>query len=195
MSVLEQGYLLGEYLLASSWVRCSTRGTTKRGCSTRDLQRGRFAVPTRPRVNTTDPSTPRRSVFDGRTSSQQQSHYDWTDPDRAVSEARAAELPITAGPVIDLAADTIPEWALKWRNDLPTLAAFMCDFLETVINRYKGDIRRWVISRGSITSMHTASMTTPFAPRVPAVRSRRPDRPEPRTGLECRSTVGRLPRE
>ena len=77
-----------------------------------------------------------------------QSHYDWTDPDRAVAEAKAAELPISAGPVIDLAADTLPPWAMEWKNDLPTLAAFMCDFLETVINRYKGDIRRWVICAG-----------------------------------------------
>ena len=35
-----------------------------------------------------------------------------------------------------------------WEGDLPTLAAFMCDFLETVIGRYKGDIRRWVVCAG-----------------------------------------------
>jgi hypothetical protein len=78
----------------------------------------------------------------------EQSHYDWTDPDRAVADARAAELPISAGPVIDLAGDMLPDWALEWKNDLPTLAAFMCDFLETVINRYKSDVRRWVICAG-----------------------------------------------
>jgi hypothetical protein len=78
----------------------------------------------------------------------EQSHYDWTEPDRAIAEAKSAELPISAGPVIDLAADTLPAWAVEWTNDLPTLAAFMCDFLETVINRYKGDVRRWVICAG-----------------------------------------------
>ena len=78
----------------------------------------------------------------------EQSHYDWTDSDRAVAEASAAELPISAGPVIDLASDTLPPWVVEWKNDLPTLAAFMCDFLETVINRYKADVRRWVICAG-----------------------------------------------
>jgi hypothetical protein len=35
-----------------------------------------------------------------------------------------------------------------WESDLPTLAAFMCDFLETAINRYKDDVRRWVVCAG-----------------------------------------------
>lgn len=78
----------------------------------------------------------------------EQSHYDWTETDRAIAEAKSAELPITAGPIIDLAADSLPAWAVEWKQDLPTIAAFMCDFLETVINRYKDDVRRWVICAG-----------------------------------------------
>jgi hypothetical protein len=42
----------------------------------------------------------------------------------------------------------LPPWAEGWESDLPTLAAFMCDFLETVMGRYKGEIRRWVICAG-----------------------------------------------
>jgi hypothetical protein len=34
------------------------------------------------------------------------------------------------------------------RGDLPTLAAFMCDYLEHVIERYRGSIRRWVVCSG-----------------------------------------------
>lgn len=78
----------------------------------------------------------------------EEAHYDWTEPDRAVAAAKALDLPITGGPVIDLAADLLPIWTEGWKNDLPTLAAFMCDFLETVITRYKDDIRRWVICAG-----------------------------------------------
>jgi len=78
----------------------------------------------------------------------EESHYLWTDPDLAVTSAKTAELPITGGPVIDLSANLLPPWAESWRGDLPTLAAFMCDFLETVITRYKADIRRWVICAG-----------------------------------------------
>ena len=151
MSVLERGYLLGE-LLAREFVgqmfdtRHHEEGLLDTRLAARTI-RGSDA----PAGEYNRSFNAAQVGFRWKDIEQQQSHYDWTDPDRAVSEARAAELPISAGPVIDLAADTIPEWALKWRNDLPTLAAFMCDFLETVINRYKGDIRRWVICRGSIT--------------------------------------------
>jgi hypothetical protein len=78
----------------------------------------------------------------------EESHYDWTKLDAAVAAAKVAELPITGGPVIDLGAEMLPTWVKEWANDLPTLAAFMCDFLETAINRYKSDIRRWVVCAG-----------------------------------------------
>ncbi len=78
----------------------------------------------------------------------EESHYDWTATDRAIAAAKAAELPITVGPVIDLAPGMLPAWAAGWEGDLPTLAAFMCDFLETAIGRYKADVRRWVICAG-----------------------------------------------
>ena len=78
----------------------------------------------------------------------EESRYDWTATDAAVAAAKAADLPITMGPVIDLAPGMLPAWAVGWEGDLPTLAAFMCDFLETVIGRYKADVRRWVVCAG-----------------------------------------------
>jgi hypothetical protein len=77
-----------------------------------------------------------------------ESRYDWTATDAAVAAAKAADLPITIGPIIDLAPRMLPTWANGWEGDLPTLAAFMCDFLETAINRYKADVRRWVVCAG-----------------------------------------------
>jgi len=78
----------------------------------------------------------------------EESRYDWSAPDRAVAAAKAADLPLTIGPVIDLAPGMLPNWAAGWEGDLPTLAAFMCDFLETAIARYKKDVRRWVVCAG-----------------------------------------------
>lgn len=78
----------------------------------------------------------------------EEARYDWTTLDAAIAAAKSSELPITVGPVIDLSKGMLPEWAAGWENDLPTLAAFMCDFLETVIARYKGDVRRWVVCGG-----------------------------------------------
>jgi hypothetical protein len=78
----------------------------------------------------------------------EESRYDWTVTDRAVEAAKAADLPITIGPVIDLAPGMLPAWAAGWEGDLPTLAAFMCDFMETAVARYKADVRRWVVCAG-----------------------------------------------
>lgn len=77
-----------------------------------------------------------------------EAQYDWTETDTAVAAARAMGLPVTIGPVIDLAPGMVPPWAAGWAADLPTLAACMCDFLETALNRYKADVRRWVVCAG-----------------------------------------------
>jgi hypothetical protein len=78
----------------------------------------------------------------------QEARYDWAATDKAVADAEAAGLPITGGPVIDLAPGMLPEWAAGWKGDLLTLAAFVCDFLETVVRRYKNRVRRWVVCAG-----------------------------------------------
>jgi hypothetical protein len=77
-----------------------------------------------------------------------EAQYDWAEADAAVAAAKAAGLPVTIGPVIDLAPGMLPAWAAAWESDLPALAAFMCDYLETAVSRYKGDVRRWVVCAG-----------------------------------------------
>jgi hypothetical protein len=77
-----------------------------------------------------------------------EAHYDWSEADSAVATARAAGLPVTIGPLIDLAPGTLPHWATRFESDLPGLAAFMCDYVETAVNRYRGDVRRWIVCAG-----------------------------------------------
>lgn len=77
-----------------------------------------------------------------------ESQYEWDVADRAVAAALDANLPVTIGPVIDLAPGMLPAWAAGWQSDLPAMATCMCDYLETVVSRYKHDVRRWVICAG-----------------------------------------------
>jgi hypothetical protein len=77
-----------------------------------------------------------------------ESSYNWANLDMAVESARLSGMPITVGPVIDLAPGMIPAWAEGWKSDLQTQAAFMCDFLETMIVRYREHVRRWVVCAG-----------------------------------------------
>ena len=77
-----------------------------------------------------------------------ESEYHWEQMDQAIEAASQAGLPITLGPIIDIGPGQLPDWASGWRGDLPTLAAFMCDYLETLIGRYQQKVQRWVICGG-----------------------------------------------
>jgi len=77
-----------------------------------------------------------------------ESSYNWSNLDMAIESARIAGQPITIGPVIDLAPGKAPAWVEGWKGDLQTQAAFMCDFLETMIGRYRDRVRRWVVCAG-----------------------------------------------
>lgn len=77
-----------------------------------------------------------------------EAQYNWAAADAIVASARAVGMPVTAGPVIDISQGMLPNWAAGWKGDLPTLAAFMCDFLETAVGRYKNDVRRWIVCAG-----------------------------------------------
>lgn len=78
----------------------------------------------------------------------EESRYNWAGLDAAIGTAEELGLPVGVGPVIDLSPGMLPAWAEGWRGDLPTLATFMCDYLETVLGRYRDRVRRWVVCGG-----------------------------------------------
>ncbi len=74
--------------------------------------------------------------------------YHWVEFDKAIAVAEAARLPICIGPLIDLGPGFLPDWLGRWRGDLPTVAAFMCDYVETLLARYQHRADRWVVCAG-----------------------------------------------
>jgi hypothetical protein len=74
--------------------------------------------------------------------------WHWEAWDSVLEEALQIALPMTAGPLIDLSLEALPEWLLVHRGDWSTLAALMCDYVESVIQRYRHTIRRWTIISG-----------------------------------------------
>ena len=82
-----------------------------------------------------------------------EANYDWDAADRVLDWAQANQFPVTAGPLIDFSRNGVPEWLQTWEGDLPSIASFMCDFIETTVARYHTRIRRWVISTGSNCSV------------------------------------------
>jgi hypothetical protein len=89
-----------------------------------------------------------RVAFPWRTIEPTESQYSWEATDAVLDWAEANGLPISGGPIIDFAAADFPEWLWIWQNDLSNLANFMCDYVETVINRYRRRITRWTIATG-----------------------------------------------
>ena len=143
--VLEQSYLLGDTL---------AREFVAQLLDTRHMEEG--LLDTRLAARTTGaPGDEYARSFNAaqlavrwRDVEPEESRYEWAALDRAVGAAKAAGLPATLGPVIDLAPGMVPEWVAGWKGDFPTLAAFMCDFTERVVERYKADVRRWVVCAG-----------------------------------------------
>jgi hypothetical protein len=74
--------------------------------------------------------------------------WQWEAWDRVLAEALELAIPVTAGPLIDLSLEALPEWLLVHRGDGSTLAALMCDYVESVIQRYRHAIRRWIVISG-----------------------------------------------
>jgi len=88
-----------------------------------------------------------RLVPEWRTIEATESHYDWSQFDALVEWAEEAGLAISAGPLIDLGG-VFPDWFRQWSGDLPSVAAFTCDFVETTIRRYQGRIGTWQVFAG-----------------------------------------------
>ena len=73
--------------------------------------------------------------------------YHWADFDEVVEWAVGTGLPLSVGPLIDLDRG-VPEWLDPWVGDLPSLAAFVCDFVETCVRRYQTVVPVWEVFRG-----------------------------------------------
>jgi Glycosyl hydrolase family 10 len=84
-----------------------------------------------------------------RTTEPAQSNYNWEAADAVVAWADERALALSAGPLIDFSTFGLPDWLLPWEGDLPSLASFMCDYIETAVARYRDRIRRWTLCTGS----------------------------------------------
>ena len=75
--------------------------------------------------------------------------YRWEQSDALLAWIEAQQLDVTAGPLIDFSAASLPAWLWLWERDIPSLTSFMCRFVESAIRRYRSRIRRWHLSAAS----------------------------------------------
>lgn len=80
---------------------------------------------------------------------EEETAYRWAVYDELLEWAEANELDVTAGPLIDFSSSQLPSWLWLWNGDLPSMATFMCRFVEATVRRYRARIRRWQLTAGS----------------------------------------------
>jgi hypothetical protein len=75
--------------------------------------------------------------------------YRWEPCDALLGWAEQQGYVVTGGPLIDFSARGLPDWLWLWQRDLSGIAGFMCDYVETVVKRYRGRVRSWQLTAGS----------------------------------------------
>jgi len=74
--------------------------------------------------------------------------FNWGQLDPLIRWASVAGLSISMGPLVDLSGDNIPDWILPSAGYFPNLAAFFCDFVGTLVSRYRDQCRHWELFSG-----------------------------------------------
>ena len=78
-----------------------------------------------------------------------ESDYRWAEADATIQWAADRNLRVFAGPLIDFSAHGLPDYVLKLRGEPLSFKSLMCDYVETVVNRYRGKVSRWLITAGA----------------------------------------------
>jgi len=78
-----------------------------------------------------------------------ESDYRWSGADAAVAWAADRNLRLFAGPLIDFSEAGLPEYVRKLTADPVSFKSLMCDYVETVVTRYRGKVSRWLITAGA----------------------------------------------
>jgi hypothetical protein len=73
----------------------------------------------------------------------------WQAADAALEWAQNQGFQLTAGPLIDFSSAQLPAWLWLWERDLPSLATFMCRYVEQAVRRYRTRVRRWQLTAAS----------------------------------------------
>ena len=78
-----------------------------------------------------------------------ESNYRWAEADAAVNWAASRNLRVHAGPLIDFSGFGMPDFVQNLRGEPLSLRSLMCDYVETVVSRYRGKVTRWLITTGA----------------------------------------------
>lgn len=76
----------------------------------------------------------------------EEGNYQWQLLDHLIERCVDPRMAIIGGPLLDFTPHGLPKWLAPWAGDILNLPSFVCDFVETAINRYTGRIRIWEVA-------------------------------------------------
>lgn len=83
--------------------------------------------------------------------------YDWDLFDRQIEFCRQHKINVIGGPLLQLDPNGLPDWLCLWEGDFDNLLSVVVDYVETVVNRYKGQVNQWLcasrINGGDVLSL------------------------------------------
>lgn len=82
----------------------------------------------------------------------EEGRYAWETADALTAWAQASGLRLQGGPLLDFSGHHFPEWFWRRKRDLATVSGLLCEYVESVVQRYRGTIRTWQITAASNAS-------------------------------------------
>jgi hypothetical protein len=83
--------------------------------------------------------------------------YSWDTTDALVDWGQIRGLRLQGGPILDFTGQHFPDWFWRRKRDLATLSGLLCNYVETVIDRYRDSVRTWQITTASNAAQLLAS--------------------------------------
>jgi hypothetical protein len=69
----------------------------------------------------------------------------WETTDEQVEWCLANRLLVRGGPLLNFSPDGLPPWLDSWSKDVSNVQSLVCDYVETAVARYSGQIRKWEV--------------------------------------------------
>lgn len=70
--------------------------------------------------------------------------YCWDVPDQLIQWCRKNRLTVIAGPLVQLDRRSLPDWIYLCEDDFDALAAFVEEFVQSAVERYRGQVDVWI---------------------------------------------------
>jgi hypothetical protein len=78
--------------------------------------------------------------------------FRWEPHDEMLDWATASAMHVVGGPLIDFRPQRLPGWLLSRKVNLAAIASSASGYVSTVVKRYRGRIRSWLLTVGGNTS-------------------------------------------